>query len=203
MHNVVHRLPGMPEKKKPHIEPIIVDDNDNDDNGDTAGPSKPRSKSKEWEKSTPALEAPPIKKKRTTKLTKKVEEPITNHEEQQLQEQTWSLEEELHALNGKDLLVRSILKTMLLCEAIAPLCQEIHQAGWASFRVEAWCQYFNCTQRSEESEKVESEKAEQEGEVVDGQEGEQEQEGPKGEEEQEGKEEQSEGMEVDGQEGMA
>ncbi|RPD54385.1 hypothetical protein L227DRAFT_616176 [Lentinus tigrinus ALCF2SS1-6] len=147
-------------KKKPRAEPIVVDDDDDNDDDDAPGPSKPRSKGKgkEREKSAPApetpptkkrpapeSEAPPPKKKKTgpQPLQRADEGPSTDHEERRLRERTRTLEEELRTLDGKDLLVRSVLEVALLCEAIAPLRREIRQAGWASSRVEAWRQYFD------------------------------------------------------------
>ncbi|RPD52301.1 hypothetical protein L227DRAFT_617926, partial [Lentinus tigrinus ALCF2SS1-6] len=133
---------------------------------------------------------------------------------------TQTLEEELRALDGKDLLVRSVLEVTLLREAIAPLRREIRQAGWASSRVEAWWQYFDAlpeggseeeyepseSEESEESEQAEQaeeseqaeeaeQEAEQEGEVEDRQGGEEQASG----EEQGGDEQGGEQMEVDGE----
>ncbi|RPD52224.1 hypothetical protein L227DRAFT_568724, partial [Lentinus tigrinus ALCF2SS1-6] len=103
-------------KKKPRIEPIVVDDDDDN----APGPSKPRSKGKGKEKEKSALapetppakkrpapesEAPPPKKKKTgpQPLQWADEGPSTDHEERWLREQTRTLEEELRALDGKDL----------------------------------------------------------------------------------------------------
>ncbi|RPD71539.1 hypothetical protein L226DRAFT_573752 [Lentinus tigrinus ALCF2SS1-7] len=213
-------------KKKPRAEPIVVDDDDDDDDDDAPGPSKPRSKGKgkEKEKSAPAPETPPTKKRPAPEsevpppkkkktgpqpLQRADEGPSTDHEERRLRERTRTLEEELRALDGKDLLVRSVLEVTLLREAIAPLRREIRQAGWASSRVEAWRQYFDAlpeggseeeyepseSEESEESEQAEqAEQAEQEGEAEDGQGGEE-----QGGDEQGGGEEGGEQMEVDGE----
>ncbi|RPD67867.1 hypothetical protein L226DRAFT_604293 [Lentinus tigrinus ALCF2SS1-7] len=171
-------------KKKPRAEPIVVDDDDDDDDDDAPGPLKPRSKGKgkEKEKSAPApetpptkkrpapeSEAPPPKKKKTgpQPLQRADEGPSTDHEERRLRERTRTLEEELRALDGKDLLVRSVLEVTLLREVIAPLRREIRQAGWASSRVEAWRQYFDAfpeggsEEEYEPSESEESEESEQ------------------------------------------
>ncbi|RPD73921.1 hypothetical protein L226DRAFT_571827 [Lentinus tigrinus ALCF2SS1-7] len=209
-------------KKKPRIEPIVVDDDDDN----APGPSKPRSKGKGKEKEKSALapetppakkrpapesEAPPPKKKKTgpQPLQWADEGPSTDHEERWLREQTRTLEEELRALDGKDLLVRSVLEVALLGEAIAPLRHEIRQAGWASSRVEAWRQYFDALpeggseeeyEPSESEESEESEQAEQEGEAEDGQGGEEQASGEEqGGDEQGGGEEGGEQMEVDGE----
>ncbi|RPD60633.1 hypothetical protein L227DRAFT_611164 [Lentinus tigrinus ALCF2SS1-6] len=139
---VVHRLrPREGGKKKPRVEPIIVDDDDDND-GNAPGLSKPRSKGKgkEKEKSASASETPPTKKRPAPESEappprkKKIglqplqwadEGPSTDHEERRLQERTWTLEEELRALDRKDLLVRSVLEVALLREVIAPLRREI------------------------------------------------------------------------------
>ncbi|RPD56767.1 hypothetical protein L227DRAFT_614141, partial [Lentinus tigrinus ALCF2SS1-6] len=133
-------------RKKPRVKPIVVDDDDNDDDDDAPGPSKPRSKGKgkekekEKEKSAPApetlptkkrpapeSEAPPPKKKKTgpQPLQRADEGPSTDHEERRLWKGTRTLEEELRVLDGKDLLVRSVLEVALLREAIAP--RDLHE----------------------------------------------------------------------------
>ncbi|RPD52820.1 hypothetical protein L227DRAFT_617515 [Lentinus tigrinus ALCF2SS1-6] len=181
-------------KKKPRVEPIVVDDDDDDDDDNAPGPSKPRSKGKgkEKEKSTPAPETlptkkrpapesealPPKKKKTSPQPLQWADEgPSTDHEERRLRERTRTLEEELRALDGKDL-----------------------------SRVEAWRQYFDALpeggseEEYEPSESEESEQAEQEGEAEDGQ-GREEQAGgeEQGGDEQGGGEEGGEQMEVDGE----